>query len=236
MAQRFKHKSFFPDQIDITMAIIDFLLKIQPEWGNISIYKQTAWETGRIIKLITANDGITGISLHLKRTKLLQKIIFEYIYTANQGHYYSGLAKLFNMKDPHANEIENNFNGTHGGWHYMDRGIGTPFVVFNMESNDKNGYNFSLNAIKAYYMGLQGQLPNYLFWKLRAAYSFHTSPKYPGFPIKEYEGFIPQTSFGLQVSKNVFQNLNFQTEIGYDHGDRLINAIGMGIAVKYIIN
>jgi hypothetical protein len=217
------------------LGSIDILLKFQPEWGNISIYKQTAWETGRVASLVTANDGISGISLHLNRTKLLQCIIFEYIYTANQGQYYSGLAKLLGMKDPHANEIENNFNGTHGGWHYMDRGIGTPLVVYDMESKGKN-YYFSLNAVKAYYIGLQGELLNGFNWKFRAAYSLHTSPKFPGFPIREYEGFIPQTSLGLQVSKNAFKNLNFQAEIGYDQGERLTNTLGMKLGIKYVLN
>jgi hypothetical protein len=216
------------------LGSIDFLLKIQPEWGIFSIYKQTAWETGRIAKLITANDGITGISLNLNRTKLLQHIIFEYIYTANQGQYYSGLAKLLGMKDPHANEIENNFNGTHGGWHYIDRGIGTPFVVYDIE-NKGRAYNFSMNAVKAYCIGLQGILPNELYWKLRLAYSMHTSPKFPGFPIRNYDGFIPQTSVGLQVSKNAFKNLNFQAEIGYDQGERVTNTVGMNLGMRYVI-
>ncbi len=218
------------------LGSIDFLLKVQPEWGTVSIYKQTAWETGRIVKLITANDGITGISLHLNRTKLLQRIIFEYIYTANQGHYYSGLAKLLGMKDPHADEYEDNFNGTHGGWHYMDRGIGTPFIVYDMESKSRNGYDFTLNAVKAYYMGFQGQFPNNLYWKLRLAYSLHTYPRFPGFPIRDYNGFTPQTSVGLQVSKNVFENLNFQAEIGYDQGERVTNTLGMKLGLKYIVN
>jgi hypothetical protein len=191
---------------------------------------------GRVFSLITANDGIAGIGLQLKRTKLLQHIIFEYIYTANQGHYYSGLAKLFKMKDPHAIEIENNFNGTHGGWHYMDRGIGTPLVVYEMESKGRNGYGFSLNVVKAYYIGFQGILPNELLWKLRAAYSLHTSPKFPGFPIKEYDGFIPQTSLGFQLSKNAFKNLNVQAEIGYDQGERITNTLGMKLAIRYVIN
>lgn len=218
------------------LGSIDFLLKVQPEWGTVSIYKQTAWETGRIVKLITANDGITGISMHLNRTKLLQRIIFEYIYTANQGHYYSGLAKLLGMKDPHADEYEDNFNGTHGGWHYMDRGIGTPFIVYDMESKSRNGYDFTLNAVKAYYMGFQGQFPNNLYWKLRLAYSLHTYPRFPGFPIRDYNGFTPQTSVGLQVSKNVFENLNFQAEIGYDQGERVTNTLGMKLGLKYIVN
>ena len=217
------------------LGSIDILLKVQPKWGTISIYKQTAWETGRVASLVTANDGISGISLHLNRTKLLQRIIFEYIYTANQGQYYSGLAKLLGMKDPHANEIENNFNGTHGGWHYMDRGIGTPFVVYDMESKVKN-YYFPMNAVKSYYIGFQGILPNELYWKLKVAYSLHTSPKFPGFPIREYDGFIPQTSLGLQVSKNAFKNLNFQAEIGYDQGERVANTLGMKLGMQFTLH
>ncbi len=215
---------------------IDFLLKIQPKWGTISIYKQTAWETGRIAKLITANDGIAGVSINLNRKRILQHIIFEYIYTANQGQYYSGLAKLLGMKDPHADEIENNFNGTHGGWHYIDRGIGTPFLIYDLESKGRNGDGFSMNVVKAYFIGFQGILPNEIYWKLRAAYSLHTLPKFPGFPIRDYNGFIPQTSVGLQVSKNVFKNLNFQAEIGYDQGERVTNTLGMKLGMKYVLN
>ena len=140
------------------------------------------------------------------------------------------------MKDPHANEIENNFNGTHGGWHYIDRGIGTPFVVYDIESTKKDGYFFSLNAVKAYYIGFQGIFPNEIYWRLRAAYSLHTYHRFPGFPIREYEGFIPQISLGLQVSKNAFKNLNVQAEIGYDQGDRVTNTLGMKFGVKYLIN
>ena len=226
----------FGYQYGAHLGSIDLLLKIQPEWGNIFFYKQTAWETGRIAKLITANDGITGISLNIKRAKLIQHVIFEYIYTANQGHYYSGLSKLLGLKDPHANEVESNFNGTHGGWHYIDRGIGTPFLVYDMESKAREGFHFTLNVVKAYYMGLQGQFPNNLYWKLRVAYSLHTYTRFPGFPIREYEGFIPQTSLGLQLSKNVFKNLNFQAEVGYDSGERVTNSFGMKLDLRYLIN
>jgi hypothetical protein len=92
-----------------------------------------------------------------------------------------------------------------------------------------------MNAVKAYCIGLQGILPNELYWKLRLAYSMHTSPKFPGFPIRNYDGFIPQTSVGLQVSKNAFKNLNFQAEIGYDQGERVTNTVGMNLGMRYVI-
>ena len=218
------------------LGSIDILLKIQPTWGTISVYKQTAWETGRIAKLITANDGITGISLHLKRTKLLQHIVFEYIYTANQGHYYSGLAKLLGMRDPHANEIENNFNGTHGGWHYIDRGIGTPLLIYDLESTNKNWYGFSFNVVKAYYLGIQGKLPNEFYWKLRTVFGFHTSTKFPGFPIREFEEFIPQTSLGFQLSKKANKNLTFQSEVGFDQAETIPKTLGIKLGIKYALN
>ena len=218
------------------LGSIDFMLNIKPKWGNISLYRQTAWETGRIAALMTANDGITGLSVKFNQAKWLQNIIFEYIYTANQGQYYSGLAKLFKMDDPHKTEIENNFNGTHGGWHYFDRGIGTPFLVYDMESKGRNGYGFSFNAVKAYYLGLQGQLPNNLHWKLRAAYSLHTRAQYFGFPIRDYDGFIPQTSIAFQMSKNTTKDLSLHAEIGYDQGERVTNTLGLTLGLKYSIN
>ena len=85
-------------------------------------------------------------------------------------------------------------------------------------------------------MGIQGQLPNDYYWKFRAAYSLHTRAKFPGFPIRDYDGFIPQTSLSFHISKNVFKNLNFQAGIGYDQGERITNTLGMKLGLKYVIN
>ena len=104
-----------------------------------------------------------------------------------------------------------------------------------MESKNRKNYGFSLNAVKAYYLSLQGQLPNDFYWKLRAAYCLQTQPKFPGFPIKEFNGFIPQTSLGLQISKNAFKYLNIHAEIGYDQGERLTNTLGIKLGVRYLI-
>lgn len=215
---------------------IDLLLKLKPRWGTFLVYKQTAYETGRIARLITANDGISGISLHLNKSKVLQMITFEYIYTANQGQFYSGIAKLLKMKDPHADEIENNFNGTHGGWHYLDRGIGTPLIIYDMESKNRSGYGYSFNAVKAYYLGLKGYISNDLTWKLRASYSLHTFPRYQGFNIKDFDGFIPQTSLGFEVSKRSTKYSNVYAELAYDRGERVLNSLGINIGLKIKIN
>ena len=85
-------------------------------------------------------------------------------------------------------------------------------------------------------MGLQGQLPNNLHWKLRAAYSLHTRAQYFGFPIRDYDGFIPQTSIAFQMSKNTTKDLSLHAEIGYDQGERVTNTLGLTLGLKYSIN
>jgi hypothetical protein len=104
-----------------------------------------------------------------------------------------------------------------------------------MESKTRNGYRFLLNAVKGYYLGLQGNFQNNVYWKFMASYSLHTIRKYPGFPIRDFNEFIPQTSLGVQISKNVFKNLNFQAEIGYDQGERITNTMGIKLGLKYFI-
>jgi hypothetical protein len=105
-----------------------------------------------------------------------------------------------------------------------------------MESKGRNGYYFSFNAVKAYYVGLQGQLSNSLSWKLRAAYSLHTNARYFGFPIRDYDGFFPQTSIALKVSKNTTKDLSLHAEIGYDQGERVTNTLGLTLGLKYSLN
>jgi hypothetical protein len=45
------------------LGSIDFALKLQAFNAELLFYKQTAYETGRVFSLITADDGITGISI-----------------------------------------------------------------------------------------------------------------------------------------------------------------------------
>ena len=105
------------------MGSIDLALKLQAFNAELLIYKQTAYETGRVFSLITADDGITGISFKRKKKGIVEGIVLEHLYTQNQGLYISAIGKFFNAKDSHYPEQENYFNnGGRGGWNYQGKG------------------------------------------------------------------------------------------------------------------
>ncbi len=218
------------------LGSIDFALKLQAFNAELLFYKQTAYETGRVFSLITADDGITGISFKRKKNGIIEGIVVEHLYTQNQGLYISSIGKFFNAKDPHYPEQESYFNnGGRGGWDYQGKGIGTPLIVIDSESQQGgNPFYFAYNAVRSYYVGIMGTLPSDIHYVMRVSQSYH------GYiagsvrnPYDRYVPEIPQFSSSLSLQKNVLGKISLQAQIGYDHGQRVTDTMGMSIGVKY---
>lgn len=217
------------------MGSFDMAIKYQPSWGEILLYKQTAYETGRALSLAQFNDGLVGLSIKLKKQRIIQGITFEYLYTANQGNFTSGFAQLFNIIDPHLSEIENYYNNSRGGWIYMQKGIGNPMVIIDRESSQGGGSYFSFNAVKAYYMGIKGILPGDFRYHVRVSQSNHSTPRNHLKPRLQSSDFLPQLSWGLNLEKSINSKFMAHANIAGDQGQRINNTIGVQLGLKYII-
>ncbi len=217
------------------LGSIDLALKLQPNWGTLLIYKQTAYETGRVFSLSTINDGIWGLSIKSKKNRIVQKITLEYVYTANQGLYVSKISKLLNLKDSHYPENENYFNnGARGGFSYLGKAIGTPVIIIDSESRLGGGYTFRRNGVKSIFIAISGELPKKITWFGRATISQHGYIESgENYPSSRYFNFIPQFSSQLGFGKSITEQLSLQTSLGYDRGEILHNSIGIQIAAKY---
>jgi hypothetical protein len=217
------------------LGSIDLAMKFQPKWGTIIFYKQTAYETGRVFSLVTINDGIWGLSFKIKEKRFLQKILFEYMYTANQGLYQSGISKLLNFKDPHYPEIENYFNNyARGSFSYLGKAIGTPGIIIDSESLERGRFSFKRNGIKSIYFALSGILINDYTWYSKTLISQHGFIKNNGNdPKNRYFTFSPQFSFLIGVDKSIFQKINIDINLAYDQGEILSNTLGVNICAKY---
>ena len=227
----------YGNQFGNHLGSIDFALKFQPQWGEFLVYKQTAYETGRIFSLVTADDGISGISFKRKKRGIIEAVTFEYLYTANQGLYISGLGRALGFQDPHKREIESYFNNGYGSWSYLRRAQGTPLIVPDSESPEGGGANFSRNAVQSYYLGIKGTLPNLMVWQLRISQSYHgyIVNHYP--PLyNSYVSYIPQFSSALTLGKMLTEKMSFQAQIGYDQGERVKNTVGISFGLKYQIH
>ncbi len=209
------------------LGSIDMAVKFQPSWGSILLYKQTPYETGRVASLTTFDDGISGISFQLKEKGLIDHLVLENIYTANQGTYVSWLGRLLNLADPHKGEIESYFNnGGRGSFNYQGKGIGTPLLIIDSESLQGGQSLFSFNAVNSWYLGLGGQISPSLLYQFRVSYGSHA--QIMGMSVK-------QLSSSLDLQKRFSDRLLLHGSLALDQGDRLPGSVGARIGAKYII-
>jgi hypothetical protein len=150
------------------LGSLDLAIKFQNSHFETLLYRQSMYETGRIAALTQINDGLAGISLKIKKQFYLNNIGIEYLYTANQGNYTSGISEFLGLKDPHLSEIEDyQNNGGRGSWKYWNKSLGTPIFILDSETIQGGRSNFSLNAIKSTHIFLSGQVNNSTNWKFR---------------------------------------------------------------------
>ncbi|CAM3853974.1 capsule assembly Wzi family protein [Aquirufa aurantiipilula] len=215
------------------LGSFDLAVKFQPKGWEVLVYKQSAYETGRGFALTQINDGLTGISIKNKSSRFIDKITLEYLYTANQGNYISGLAEFLKIKDPHQIEIESYFYNGRGGWQYWGKGIGTPLIIIDRESQQGGGYNFTLNAVKSFYLGLSGSITKTLSWQSRISSSYYASPRNHLLPRLSESDFISQFSGMISFQKTLNEKCSLNLQFGYDEGRRVKNTLGGSLGIKY---
>jgi hypothetical protein len=218
------------------LGSLDLAIKFQNNHFETLIYRQSIYETGRIAALTQINDGLSGITFKIKKRLFLNSFGFEYLYTANQGNYSSGISEFLGLKDPHFIEVENYQNNTgRGSWKYWNKPIGSPIFIIDRESVQGGGNTFKMNAIKSIYIYLSGQINNSINWKFRLSNSSYAFPRNyePGRLLNS--DFINQMSCNILLEKRFSKHLNSNIQFGYDQGDRLENTLGLSISIKYLL-
>jgi hypothetical protein len=219
------------------LGSVDIAFKFQSKILDVLIYRQSIYETGRIAALTQINDGLSGLSFKLKKTSIIDNLGFEYLYTANQGSYTSGISQFLGLKDPHAGEIESyQNNGGRGPWKYWNKTLGTPLFILDRESKNGGGNYFSLNAIKSFHMYLAGHLPFNLLWKARFSNSYYAMPKGNYQKRLEKSDFVLQNSFHFSIEKLLLTKYYSKIQFGMDNGSRFNNSIGMSLSINYKLN
>ena len=222
------------------LGSIDLAIKFQTKEIETLIYRQSIYETGRIVSLALINDGLSGISIKLKRNFLLNKLGIEYLYTSNQGNYTSGLAEFLGLVDPHKIEVENYLNnGGRGSWKYWNKTMGTPIFILDRESiqggNIAGGNYFTYNAINSFHTYLSGNINKKINWTLRISKSGYSTPRNHLNERLNKEDFINQISYNFSLEKRFSKRLKSKFQIGYDKGNRIANTLGLSFAFQYLL-
>lgn len=216
------------------MGSIDLSIQLKPNWGKVLIYKQTAYETGRVASLTTSDDGIWGASVKLIKHGLIEHVAIEYLSTANQGLYVASFAKVLGLVDTHYPETENYFNnGASGGWAYWKKGIGTPIIVIDAETKQGGMTSFRYNAVKSFYFAVRGQLPAEIKWMMRLSQSKHGYIQDgTNYPSSRFITFINQSSYQIEIEKKITRYIHFGLNFSKDNGQLLTNSNAISISAK----
>ena len=206
------------------LGSIDIAMRIRLKSGNLLIYKQTSYESGQVFTLVTADDGLSGISFKRNSPSFIDHVSAEFLYSGNQGSYISWIGKLFNVVDTHHGEIVPPFyNGARSsGWSYSGNEIGTPLLMMDANTFLKNGDTFTFNSIKSFYVGIKGHLSADYLFKIRASsssYSYLVPKKGP--ELKQFSSSL-SIIHPIKNKKSIWS-----ASLGYDQGDMLPGNVGL---------
>lgn len=195
------------------------------------IYFNHMFEDGSGEKFRNRPDGLYGLYFtRQKEQKWFKSFVYEFYYTKCQtGPYHN---------DPVTGEVvggnDNYFNNSiyQSGWTLFGNVIGSPF--FTPKPKNENGLTIGVinNRFYAHHLGICGELPGKIQYKLRMSYSLNYGLHH--LPFKDGNGQTttkPQFSFGLELVAPDL-HLPFQTalNIGFDRGDLLKD--NMGVMLK----
>ncbi|WP_337041045.1 capsule assembly Wzi family protein [Emticicia sp. 17c] len=203
--------------------------------SKLMLYRQFIFEDGQLFGLTNTDDGLYGLSFSPENKSAFKKIVFEYVFTKNQGRYVSGFGRLLGLKDRHPNEENFLFNHQQylDGWSYNRYTIGTPFLTpeenLRSEKQLDNGYVFvNNNRIWAFYLGLMNQIGSINFTN-RVSYSKNFgSYDLIGKPISP----VTQISYSVNTVIPLSRlKADLNINIAVDHGDLIRDNFGSYISV-----
>jgi Capsule assembly protein Wzi len=201
-------------------------------------YKQIIFETGQTFSSLTnIDDGLYGISISsLNPESRINKVVFEFLHTTNQGIYRSGFLRLIGFQGKHYGRNQN-FYFNHGqyfeGWSYNGLTIGSPFLIPNPDIRYENKDNGLIqlyannNNIKAGYIGMTNKLNTI---RLESRLSFSRNYGTGNNPLKA-DQFSIATKAAIPAPKlKGIVNVG----VGIEQGDLIYDNYGAFVSFKKI--
>ena len=210
------------------LGTVDVGMELELNVGKVLMYRQSVYEDGSLYYGNNISDGLHGISFSSFEKTGLIKLVIEYLNTSSQG----GAEFIGNI--PFKRGLDNYFNNGifTDGWTHLGRGIGTPFITLDSETdlNKTAKTYFDNNRVEAFYLGAEYQRDqdNFLL-RLSMTNSFGNYSQFRR-PIKR------QYSMGLQWKRNIefFGTSTLKAHIGFDLGEWL-NKNSFGANVSFSV-
>ena len=118
------------------LGTVDMGMEIDGKFGKLFFYRQSYYEDGSLYYGNNITDGLHGVSYNTKRKKGLLKIVLEYFNSTSQGGTTFGYTNNIRGFDNYQN------NGVYReGWTYLGKGMGTPLMTLDTETDFENESN-----------------------------------------------------------------------------------------------
>ncbi|WP_338867861.1 capsule assembly Wzi family protein [Spirosoma sp. SC4-14] len=184
---------------------------------SIFAYRQNIYEDGSLFHLANIKDGLNGLRIrnlrpHTGQRLQIESVLFEYLYTENQGgSIFSDILKI------HGRDNYFNHSQYQDGWSRYGMTIGTPFITPSADSrSDLPRYAFTNNnRVAVMHVGMAGHVLDFFSFQLKASYSQNLGTYEVPFqtPVHQFSGLF-HVSAPVYILGGVTVNASLATDIG----------------------
>lgn len=136
------------------LGSVDVGMEVDWKEAKLLFYRQSVYEDGSLFHGNNITDGLHGISFTRKAEQGITKLVLEYLNTTSQG------GSIFNDSDVNRG-LDNYFNNAvyREGWTYAGKGIGTPMMTLDSETDltNTNATYYDNNRVESFYVGIQAK-------------------------------------------------------------------------------
>ncbi len=208
------------------LGTVDVGMEVELNAGKLFFYRQSIYEDGSLYYGNNITDGLHGISFRRNAEQGLLKIVFEYFNTTSQGGSEFDVRLNIRGYDNYFN------NGIYPeGWSYMGKGLGSPFISLDSETDLNTGFktSFDNNRVEAFYVGAEALLgENHLTFRGSLSNAI-------GWFGQEYIPVKRQLSVGLQWQRPmswISEGAQLKANIGFDTGDWKKDVFGGNLSLS----
>jgi hypothetical protein len=210
----------------------------------IKAYWQTIFEDNSGKGWRNIRDGLWGMVIENRKSKLISKFLYEFIHTTDQSGTYNGFWVLNGKRyitssspGPGAIYYENGGNDNYFnhdvykfGWTYNEYTIGSPFITSPVLFKD-GAYNHIMNnKVIAHHLGFEGRFSENIKYKTFLTYSLNYGTNNNPFePLRNQISFY--TSLQYFISK---YKISIIAALAIDRGEMYGNNSGINLGIKKV--
>lgn len=214
------------------LGTIDARIEIETKRYIISTYRQFFYDVGALWHLANVSDGLMGLTIEDKQNNksfILKKVLFEFLYTKNQG------GEEWSKPTPTGNENYYNHYIYNYGWSYKGQALGIPLITTRTSAIRTLPYiekeYFVNNRLWAANVAIEINFSDWAFQgKLTYSKNYGTRLTEKEFPTS------PQTSLYFMAKKTISSRYTMGTTLAIDSGELLPNCTTLNLYLSRSLN